>query len=65
MWPNSFWPNSYWTRTYWEKVGAGGFIPPPPSGSGVRVCYLPIMGIGSWLMFMIVPWQLICAAFSR
>ena len=54
MWPNSFWPNSYWTRTYWEKIGAGGFIPPQPVG-GMRVCYLPIMGIGVWFLCAILP----------
>lgn len=52
MFPNSWFPRTFFCANYWDKLGAGGFIP-PPVGSG-RSQYLPMMGVGSCLLLVIL-----------
>lgn len=50
MFPQSFFPNSMFASNFWPKVGATGAIPPPTGGNRQ---YLPIMGIGAFLLFAV------------
>lgn len=55
MFPNSWYPNSYFEKFYFPKSGAGGFVPPVVTSSGASQL-LPIMGIGCWLLMVLIPW---------
>lgn len=53
MWPQTYFNATYWTATYWPKTGATGASPPPPVTGGASQL-LPLMGVGSWLLFMVL-----------
>jgi len=53
MWPTAFFPDTYYTGTYWDKSGQDGGMPPVTTTALGASQYLPIMGVGSWLIAMI------------
>lgn len=53
MWAANYWPGpratpqGYWNVDYWPKTGGAGAT---PGGGGRTGQYLPIMGVGVWLL---------------
>jgi hypothetical protein len=49
MWPNSYFPSSFFPGNYWAKIGQVG----GGGGGGSSNQYLPMVGVGSSLIFWI------------
>lgn len=49
MWNSSYFNATYFNASYWPKVGATGAV-----AQGRTNQYLPLMGIGSWLLAMLI-----------